>query len=84
MWKALELPERAKEIKFQGVFGEFVWKKCFQRQLITKYLRPILVFTWNSALREVFNFYFSREFSKINNIFFLAGILHTGVLFYEV
>ena len=32
-------------------------------QSVTKYLRLTLVFTWNRALKEKFNFYFSRVFS---------------------
>ena len=31
-------------------------------QLWTKYLRQTLVFMWNSALREKFNFYFGEGF----------------------
>ena len=31
-------------------------------QLWTKYLRQALVFMWNSALREKFNFYFGEGF----------------------
>ena len=31
-------------------------------QLFTKYLRQILIFMWNSALREKLNFYFAGEF----------------------
>ena len=33
-----------------------------QLQWFTKYLRLTLIFMWNSALREKFNFYFSRVF----------------------
>ena len=33
-----------KEIKFDRVCGELDSKKCFERQSITKYLRPTLVF----------------------------------------
>ena len=33
-----------------------------QLQSFTKYLELTLVFTWNSALREKLNFYFSRVF----------------------
>ena len=31
-------------------------------QTFTKYLRQTLVFMWNSALREKFNFYFCKSF----------------------
>ena len=45
-----------------------IWfSKClylFEQDLqsFTKYLRLTLVFMWNSALREEYNFYFSRAF----------------------
>ena len=32
------------------------------RESFPKYLRQILVFMWNNALREKFNFSFSRDF----------------------
>ena len=35
---------------------------CKQLQPVTKYLRLTLVFTWNSALQEKFNFNFLRVF----------------------
>ena len=31
-------------------------------QLVTRYLRLTLIFTWNSTLREKFNYYFQRSF----------------------
>ena len=37
-------------------------KLSLNLQSVTKYLRLTLVFTWNSALWEKFNFYFSRVF----------------------
>ena len=36
---------------------------CNESQSSTKYLRLTLVFMWNSALQEKFNFCFSRVFS---------------------
>ena len=36
-----------------------VFSKVYAHQSFTKYLRQILVFMQNSALREKFNFYFS-------------------------
>ena len=49
----------------------------------TKYLRPTLVFMWNSALRENFNFCFSRVFCKFK-VFILAGRLGPRSSFCEV
>ena len=42
-------------------------------QSLTKYLRLTLVFMWNKALREKFNFCFSRIFASMYKIFILAG-----------
>ena len=39
-----------------------VFQYCLQRQSFTKCLRQNLVFMWNSAQREKFNFCFSGEF----------------------
>ena len=54
----------AKEIKFEGVWGELKSKPGFQRQSVTKYLRLTLVFTQNSSLWVKFNFYFSKVFGQ--------------------
>ena len=54
--KSLIVTKIVREIKFQEVWGELEAKKCFQKQSFTKYLRLTLVFMWNSALREKFNF----------------------------
>ena len=45
-------------------FSETFWTICrtVERQLFTKYLRLSKVFTWNRALREKYNFCFSRVF----------------------
>ena len=51
-----------KEIKFEWVCSELGSKNCFQRQLLTKYLRLTLVFVRNSALPEKFSFCFLRNF----------------------
>ena len=64
MSRALELQKMTKKIKFERVWGELEAKSCFQRQSLTKYLRQTLVFMWNSAIREKFNFYFSGDFCK--------------------
>ena len=53
-------------------------------QSFTKYMRLNLVFMWNSALREKFDFLFSRVFGSINKTFILAGRLGTRLLFYEI
>ena len=40
--KELRVTKIVKEIKFEGVLGEFEAKKCFQRHPFTKYLRLTL------------------------------------------
>ena len=70
-----------KEIKFEEVWEELESKTGFQRQSFPKYLRLILVSTWNSALREKFNFYCSRN-SCYNwqNFHFGRKIAHFGII----
>ena len=82
--KGLRGTKIVKEVKFEGVCGEFESKKGFQRQSFTKYSRLTLVFLWNSALSEKLNFYFSKGFASINKIFILGGRLGTRLSFYEV
>ena len=60
--KGLRVTKIVKEIKFEGVWDELEAKNCSQRQLFTKYVKLTLVFMRNSALRERFNFCFSRVF----------------------
>ena len=63
------------------------WQDCkifTKLQPFTKYLRLTLVFLWNSALREKFNFCFSRVFASIDKISILAGRLGARLSFYEV
>ena len=60
--EGLRVTKIVKEIKFQSVWGELKAKNCFQKQSFTKYLRLTLVFMWNRALREKFDFCFSRVF----------------------
>ena len=60
--KDFRVTKIVKEIKFEGVWDELESKAGFQRESVTKYLRLTLVLVWNSALREKFNFYFSRIF----------------------
>ena len=50
-------------------------------QSFIKYLRLTLVFMWSSALREKFNFCFSRAFASIDKISILTGRL--GALGYH-
>ena len=42
-----------------------------------------LIFSWNSALRENFNFYFSNLFAIIDKIYILTGRIGTRLSFYE-
>ena len=73
--KGLRVTKIDKQIKLGGVWGELESKKGFQRQSFTKCLRLTLVFNRNSALREKFNFCFSRVFASINKTFNYAGRL---------
>ena len=47
---------------FQDLGNTFFCAASFQVQPITNYFRANLVFIWNNAPREMFNFYFSRGF----------------------
>ena len=60
--KDLKVTKIVKNFKFENVWGQLEAKNCFQRQAFTKYLKVTLVFMRNSALREKFNFCFSRFF----------------------
>ena len=60
--KDLIVTKIKKEITFEGVWGKLEAKKSLQKQSITKYLRETLVFMRKSALRQKFNFRFSRAF----------------------
>ena len=53
-------------------------------QSFAEYLRLTLVFMWNSALPEKFDFCFSRDFAVINKILILAMGLGTGLSLYGV
>ena len=58
------------------VYAEGSWNcACpgFGPQSFIGYLGLTLVFMWNSALREGFNFYFSRVLWKCYQIFVLPG-----------
>ena len=60
--KTLGVNKIVKEIKFEGIWGESESKEDFQRKSCTMDLRLTLGSTWNSAVREKFNFYFLRVF----------------------
>ena len=57
-------------------------------QSFTKYLRLTLVFMWNTALREKFNFCFQEFFVSIIFVsikfFIFPGRLCTRLSFYEI
>ena len=53
-------------------------------QTFKKYLKLTLVFMWDIALREIFDFCFSRAFASINKIFVLAGWLGTSLSFHKI
>ena len=48
------------------------------------YLGLALVFVWNSAPRDRFNFSFQEFFVTIGKIFILAGRLGAGLSFYKI
>ena len=60
--KGLRVTKIVKQLIFEGVWDKLQAKNCLQRQPFTKNLRQTLVFMWNSALREKFNFFFSAIF----------------------
>ena len=57
--RSLRATEIVKEVTFEDVWDELESKKGFQRQSVTKYLRLLLVFMWNSEPQQKFNGYFS-------------------------
>ena len=60
--KGLRVTKIVKEITCEEFWDELEAKDCFQREPFTKYFRLTLVSMLNSALREKFNFYFTRVF----------------------
>ena len=59
--------------------------ECIHLQSFTRYYRQSLVFMWNGALQERFNFCFSGDFySCWQNFGFGVGGLGTRQSFYEV
>ena len=60
--KNLRVRKSVNQMKFERAPGELEAKNCLWRQPFTKYLRQTLVFMWNSALREKFNFFFAVDF----------------------
>ena len=62
-----------------GVSG-LHWAMARRRQSPAGWLGPAMAPAWSSALREKFNFCFSRVFfASIDKIFILAGGLGTGL-----
>ena len=58
----LRVTKIVKEIKFEGVWGELKAKKLFPETIIHKIFETNSSFHVNYALREKFNFCFSRDF----------------------
>ena len=74
----LRVTKIVKQIKVERIWGELEAKNLLQRQPFTKYLRQTLVFMWNSALWEKFNFFSSAVlFANNDKIFILGGKLGT-------
>ena len=69
--KRIRVTKIVNEIKFEGVCCKLEVKNLLQRQSITKYFREILVFIWNSEIRESFNIYFSAVFFLLASVKFL-------------
>ena len=62
--KGIRVTKIFREISFQGVLGKLQEKIVYGgNHSFTGYVRLTLIFVWNSALREKFNFCFSRYFS---------------------
>ena len=69
--KGLRVTKIVKEIKFEVVSGKLEAKKYLQRKSFTKYLKMSLVFIWNGAVQNKFNFKllfksFSLAFTKFS------------------
>ena len=60
LWKMKEIEENEYENE-RNIF-EILQTIDWETQSWEKYARQILVFVWNSAVREMFNFYFSAFF----------------------
>ena len=90
LWENVSWPQFYKNLtrKTFFFFEEWSWFKFNSFRLalqpFPKYMRLTLVSMWNSALREKFNFCFSRTFASIDKIFILAGRLGRGLSFREV
>ena len=59
--RAIRVTQIARQMKFKAVCFEIAPKKDLQRQP-ADYLRLTLVLMWSSAMRETFNFCFSKYF----------------------
>ena len=69
---------------FKGVWGELESKKGFQRQPVTKYLRPTVFSCEVVHYRKRLISIFHEFFASINKTFSLAGELCTRLPFYKV
>ena len=81
--KDLRVTKIAKEIKFEGVWGELEANKYFLRQLFTKYLRLTLVLCEIAHYGKILSSVFQGFFASINKRFILAGRLDTRLSFCE-
>ena len=69
--KGLSVRKASKKSNLKESGGHIEPRNCFQIQLFTKYLRKTLVFVWNSALWDKFDWCFPRGFYQFwqNSIF---------------
>ena len=58
---------------WRGLSGKLEAKHWFQTQSFTKYFRQILVFMWNSEIRENLNFCYWAVFCKYQQIYYFGG-----------
>ena len=73
LWNVIEKAERDAGVR----------SNQFYIQSLTKYLRLTLVFTWNSALLERFNFYFDFCYYW-QNFHFGRGTAHWGIILWSL
>ena len=67
--KSLKNTKKDKETNYEWICGELESQKSILKQSVTKELWLILVFMWNSAQPEKFNFFFQEFFYYcINNL----------------
>ena len=83
--KDLRVIKIVKETKFEGVCSELEAKKCFHRQLFTKYLRLTPVSLWNSAHYDKSLISILQEgFASIDEIFIWERRLGIRLSFYDL